>query len=263
MKPTLYTLASIILLLGCNSDRPKKTDDSARIKNEVLVLGTIHSGHLKYESYNLDVLTTLIRKIDPDIILTEIPPDRFPAAMAEFKEKDTITEARVKRFPEYVDVIFPLTKTMDFEIIPTAGWTKEMSDARSQKLKEIKEDSTRSVEWTELTSASEKSDSLIKESGREHDPYWINSPEYDRLVEIELEVYNRLFNDELGLGGWDNINAAHYGHIAEALDKHTMKGKRILITYGAGHKGWFLRALEKRNDIELLTLEACAPPEKE
>ena len=29
----------------------------------------------------------------------------------------------LKAFPEYADVVFPLTKEMDFEIIPTAGWT--------------------------------------------------------------------------------------------------------------------------------------------
>jgi len=28
----------------------------------------------------------------------------------------------------------------------------------------------------------------------------------------------------------------------------------VLITYGAGHKGWFLDALSKRNDITLLDM---------
>ena len=34
-----------------------------------------------------------------------------------------------------------------------------------------------------------------------------------------------------------------------------MKANVFLITYGAGHKGWFLRELRKRDDIELLDMK--------
>ncbi len=64
-------------------------------------------------------------------------------------------------------------------------------------------------------------------------------------MEIELVVYNKLFNDEPGPGGWDNINMATFVNISEVLDKHKFRGKRILLTYGAVHKGWFLRELKK------------------
>ena len=33
------------------------------------------------------------------------------------------------------------------------------------------------------------------------------------------------------------------------------EGKRFLITYGSYHKGWFLRQLRERDDIELLEVE--------
>ena len=246
------TLLAIFSLAACNDSVSEKKQVK---KNEVLVLGLIHSGHLKYEEFGIDVLTELIRKIDPDVILTEIPPDRFPTAMDEFLKNDTITEPRVKRFPEYVDVVFPLTKEMDFEIVPTAGWTKEMADKRSQQMKAIREDSTRKEDWARFVAAGNEVDSLMKLTSKEHDPYFINTDEYDRISEIELSVYNELFNEELGPGGWDNINEAHYGHIADALEQYKFQGKRILITYGAGHKGWFMRQLRKRDDIELKTLE--------
>ena len=64
-----------------------------------------------------------------------------------------------------------------------------------------------------------------------------------------------MFNDELGLGGWDNINVAHYSNIEKALDENSDKGLRILITYGAAHKGWFLRELRQRDDITLLDVK--------
>ena len=78
-----------------------------------------------------------MRQIDPDYILAEIPPDRWPtarriitSAMAESKKNES------SRFPEYVDVIIPLQREMDFEIIPCAAWTQEMADDRRQKLSE-------------------------------------------------------------------------------------------------------------------------------
>ena len=88
-----------------------------------------------------------------------------------------------------------------------------------------------------------------------NDPYFIHTDEYDDIQDVSLQVYNRLFNVELGLGGWDNINIAHYWNIEKALEKHRYIGKRFLIIYGAGHKGWFLRELRKRDDIHLLEMK--------
>jgi hypothetical protein len=259
MKNRYIFWGLIVLFLSCQNSKTEgptlAVEPYKEQLNEVIVLGTIHDGHLTEKEYDTLVLKQLIQDINPDFILAEIPPDRFDDAMNEFLELDTISEARVKRFPEYVHVIFPLTKTMDFEIIPTAGWTKPMSDDRNKKLKQISEDPNRKKDWDEYLSAFKLSDSLIKASGHQFDPYWINSSEYDSLVEIELSVYNDLFNVELGLGGWDNINKAHYWYINEFLNQHKNEGLRILITYGAGHKGWFLKELKKRDDIKLIKLK--------
>ncbi|MEO8072715.1 MAG: hypothetical protein ABI891_13960 [Acidobacteriota bacterium] len=247
---------SLMLLLGIlllNMSLTAFAQKSKKVKNEVLVLGTIHSGHLTDSFYNVEYLTKLIKQIKPDIILTEIPPDRFDEAMREFKKDGVITEPRVKVFPEYVNVIFPLTKEMKFEIIPTAGWTKFMNDDRNKKLKEIRENPLRKADWDTNTEANQRSDDLLK--GKENNPYFIHTDEYDRIQDIGLQVYNKLFNDELGLGGWENINIAHYWNIEKALEKYRYQGKRILITYGAGHKGWFLRELRKRDDIKLLEMK--------
>lgn len=224
-------------------------------KNEVLVLGTIHGGHLTDSLYNISYLNKLVREIQPDYILAEIPPDRMEDAMKGFKKDDSISEPRVMRFPEYVDVIFPLTKELDFEIIPTAGWTKPMADERSAKLRAISKDPSRAADWKEYIEANKHSDSVYKVTGKVNDPYFIHTNTYDSIQDIALQTYNRLFNVELGLGGWENINIAHYWNIEKAIEKHRYKGKRFLIVYGAGHKGWFLRELRKRNDIILLEME--------
>ena len=251
MRYFTIIMVFILLLTACN----EKTKTEEPTKNEVLVLGAIHSGHLTDSLYNTTYLTKLIKEIKPDIILTEIPPDRFEEAVKGFKRDDSISEPRVMRFPEYVDVVFPLTKEMDFEIIPTAGWTRPMALERQQKLRAISQDTSRTDDWNAYIKANQLSDSLYRATGKVNDPYFIHTNSYDSIQDVALQVYNKLFNVELGLGGWENINIAHYWNIEKALEKHRYQGKRILITYGAGHKGWFLRELRKRDDINLLEMK--------
>jgi hypothetical protein len=212
-------LLPLILLFSCQQN---KNNTPTKPKSEVLVLGTIHSGHLTDTLYNTNYLTRLIQTIQPDFILAEIPPDRMEEAMAGFKRDDTISEARVKRFPE---------------------------------LKAVSEDPNRTADWEAYTAANHLSDSTYETTGKVDDPYFIHSNEYDSIQDISLQMYNKLFNVELGLGGWENINIAHYWNIEKALEKHRYKGKRFLIIYGAGHKGWFLRELRKRDDIDLLEMK--------
>ncbi len=253
---SIYKFLCFLLIAGLilSCDTSNKTN-SQKNKNEVLVLGTIHSGHRTDSIYNISYLKRLIKQIKPDYILAEIPPDRFEEAALGFIKNDSISEPRVMRFPEYTDVVFPLTKEMEFEIIPTAGWTKPMADERSQKLRAIRKDNTRAKDWKTYLAANKQSDDVYKATGKVNDPYFIHTNTYDSIQDISLQVYNRLFNVELGLGGWDNINIAHYWNIEKALEKHRYQGKRMLIIYGAGHKGWFLRELRKRDDINLLEMK--------
>lgn len=258
MKQITSNLCAVLIIIIALSSCKKAENNSntkVKLKNEVLVLGTIHSGHLKDSVYNIDYLQRLIKEIKPDYILTEIPPNLFKSAMDGFKRDDTISEPRTMRFPEYVDVVFPLSKEMDFEIIPTAGWSRSMALERRQKLRAIRKDTARTDDWATYLKGNKLSDSLYKATGKVNDPYFIHTDEYDNIQDIALQPYNKLFNEELGLGGWENINIAHYWNIEKALEKHRYKGKRILITYGAGHKGWFLRELRKRDDIKLLEMK--------
>lgn len=252
----LVLLFSLFLIINCNQSQ-NTTDINIvkKQKNEVLVLGTIHGNHHTDSIYTISYLEKLIKEIKPDYILAEIPPSRFEKAIQGFKKDDSISEPRVMRFPEYVDVVFPLTKEMDFEIIPTAGWTLPMAQERSKKLKEISKDSTRTQDWKTYQKANKQSDSIYKATGKINDPYFIHTDTYDSIQDISLQVYNKLFNVELGLGGWENINIAHYWNIEKALEKYRYQEKRILIIYGAGHKGWFIRELRKRDDINLLEMK--------
>lgn len=243
MRVSLIFLVTLAVM-GCSSNSPK---------TEVIVLGMIHSGHVESETYSLDVVKDLVRAIGPDDVCTEIPPDRWPTAKAQLDAGRPVTEERVSRFPEYVDAIFPLMDEMGFRIVPTAGWTRAMADDRRAKLDAISKDPTRAEQWAEHEAAVVQLDEDIAALGGHDDPRVIHSDAYDAAVKRGYGgPYNEYFNDELGDGGWDNINAKHYGHIADHLDRVRGEGRRVLITYGAYHKYWFLEHLRERDDVVIL-----------
>ncbi len=227
-------------------------------KTEVLMIGTIHGTHRTSTRYSLEVLRGMLRMAKPDLVLTEIAPNRFDAAMREFGATGTITEPRVARFPEYVDVLFPLTRELSFTIVPTAGWSKPMDAYRTAALKRIESDPSRRAEWLAYARANATADSLTQRGG-DDDPRFLNSDAYDAIQTAGHEPYDRLFNAELGPGGWTNINRAHFANVARALDAHRGEGRRVVITYGAGHREWMVRELRKRADVVLLDIDTVMP----
>ena len=219
-------------------------------KNKVIMLGLIHRGHVESEKFGLPVVESLIRKINPDYVLTEIPPDRLADAMKGFVETGEVTESRTRVFPEYRDVLFPLSREMDFKIIPTAAWSRGMADYRRAALNRIRDDESRKTEWDAYQKSGQAARDAIGDRG--DDPRFIHSDEYDDLTRERFHVYATAFADDVGRGDWERINAAHYKLIEAALENHAGEGATILITFGAGHKYWFLEQLRKRDDIELI-----------
>ena len=244
------------LLGACSapsSDGVDHNDQSDQDQTRLVVLGMIHSGHRTSERYSTDVLADAIRRIRPDVVLCEIPPDRLEVGRDEFSRTGNITEPRVSRFPEYVDVLFPLTREFPFEIVACAGWTKAMSDDRATKMNAWQ--TSRASEMSEIENAEKWAGTQLAAASEAaglsvDDPRFINSDRYDEITKQGLEPYDRLLNEDLGPGGWTNINEAHYALIATALDQHP--GKSVLLMFGAGHKYWFLDRLRARSDVELI-----------
>lgn len=217
-------------------------------------MGMIHRSHREPGPFDLPHLKQLIREIKPDYVLTEIPPDRLDEATKQFNETGVITESRVKVFPEYVDALFPLTKEMDFKIIPCAAWTKEMNDSRRATLK--KAQTTHAKEYEEMEKAQAAAGMNIARLGSNNDPVTIHTELFDQYVKQGMEPYDRHFNEMIGTGGWTNINDGHYGLIAKALDKHTGEGKTFLVTFGSWHKYYIKQELRKRSDVQLVPMSS-------
>ncbi len=249
MRPTL-TLTTLTLLLSSLLTGCAHTNAPAPLRHEVVVLGMIHSGHTTSERYSTDQLARIIRRIDPDVVLCEIPPERLPIAEREFEQTGEITEARVRVFPEYVDVLFPLTREMDFEMIGCAAWTRKMANTRSALLTEWR--TSRHDDTERVNSAMGRIDQQINTVGHDDDPLLIHTDQYDEWVREGMAPYQDLFGDDLGPGGWDSINAAHYALIEGALDALPDTPQRVLITFGSWHKYWFLDRLRERGDVIII-----------
>jgi hypothetical protein len=127
-----------------------------------------------------------------------------------------------------------------------------MDRYRRERLAAIERDPTRAADWAEYQRAIKASEAALAAGGAADDPRWIHTDAYDAAQRIQLDVYNRLFDQELGTGGWDTINKAHFANITRILDDHSGEGVRFLVTYGAAHKSWMLPRLRARADLNVL-----------
>jgi YVTN family beta-propeller protein len=233
----------------------RKAEPIAKEPTIVAVMGMIHSGHRTSERYGLDMVRAIIEGFRPDDICVELPPNRFEATMQQWHRDGRVTESRTRVFPEYVDVVLPMLDAAGFTIIPTAGWTKEMNDFRRTRMREIAQDPGRKEQWEVYEQSMDAMQEQLAALGPADDPFIIHSDAYDRISSAGYGgPYNRLFNDDLEDGGWDHINEKHYANIARHLDRVAGQGRRVLITYGAAHKPWFLAQLRRRDDVVLVDL---------
>ncbi|WP_337658835.1 hypothetical protein [Sphingorhabdus sp. Alg231-15] len=246
----LFGCLAVIAACSAPAEQSAPSPDS----NIVTIVGAIHGQHRRSEAYSLAVLQAAIDKFDPDIIMVELPPERFAKASANYEKFGEVRESRADDFPELIDVVFPMRKEMGFQMIPVAAWTQKIADDRRAALARLQKDAARTSDWSAHQAANRAYSRTV--SGRSDDPLFIHSEAYDQAVKLRQETYEELFGKDLGPGGWKNINAAHFMKIAAALDELKGQKKRILILYGAWHKYWFLEQLQKRDDIQLVSAAA-------
>ena len=241
----LILLSGLVLTLtNCQEAADKNVSADTNI---VAIVGVIHGQHKRSERYSLDILKDAIRSFNPDIILVELPPDRFQTASENFAAFGEVRENRTDDFPELVDVVFPLRKEMGFTMVPVAAWSRQLADDRRAKLQQLENDPKRAKDWSEYQAAIATYNRPV--SGKSDDPKYIHSRAYDDAVKARQETYQQLFGEDLGAGGWAESNAAHLTLINQALDDVSGQQTRILILFGAWHKYKIREDLEARPDI--------------
>lgn len=247
-------------LSACEPANVRKTmpeQEPANGRTEVFVMGMLHASHKTSKRYSLEVIRETVNAVHPDIILTELPATTYRQALAGFAETGRVTDKRARAFPEYTDAIIPMTSTHDFAIIGTAGWTPAISAHRNEALASIARDPARGSQWL----AWQRSQAAFRKAiaGHQDDPQFIHSTAYDDAVRQLYLPYMRYFDRDLGPGGWDAVNRAHWANIARELDQLKGQKKRVLITYGAYHKHRILDALAQRDDVIVRDIRPCFP----
>ncbi|MEO0320637.1 MAG: hypothetical protein AAF199_07095 [Pseudomonadota bacterium] len=256
-----FTL-SIIFLTGCSSEKNTQPagPNAAPTPTRVIVLGTIQAQHRTSDKYSLAFLRAVLSEIAPDLILAEIPPERLDEALISYQQTGQVTEARVARFPEYTEVIIPYALEQSVPIFGAAAWTQPKAEARTVALNRLARDETSREPWTRHMEALATMNAAL--AGREDDPFFIHTRDYDTIIARGLTPYTTLFGAALGDTGWDAGNRAHYRLMSAGLDEIAGAGKTVVITFGAAHKYWFRARLAERDDIKLVSpqpyLEAAA-----
>jgi hypothetical protein len=241
--------------LGSQVTDPAATEGAV---TEVAVMGMIHSGHRTSELWGLEQVEQTIRNFAPDVLCTEIAPDRWQRIERDLRERDAIEDPRVLRFPEYADLILRLSVSMGFTVVPCAGWTIEMSDLRNSRIAQFESEER----WAGPREEYARRLAALRatygdELAAADDPASIHSEAYDLRQKGELALYDEYQNDLIGPGGWTNINVEHYRNVDLTIQRH--RGERILVTFGGGHKYWLLERLRERADIELVDLRGFLP----
>lgn len=252
LKPYALIAALILsmgLLTACQAlDSAGVADDApANGRNEVIILGMVHQGHVTSPDYSIERLRITVNAIDPDVILTELPTFSYQQALTSFAQTGSVGQNRATAFPEYTQAIIPMAATHRYQIIGTSAWTPQIARARAATLEAIRNDPDRADQWQAWTEAQTVFTHSIK--GRGNNPKYIHSAPYDAAVKARYAPYQRYFDADLGAGGWGAINDAHIANINRELDALTGQNKRVLITFGAFHKYQLLEKLATRDDI--------------
>ena len=241
----LALVASIVCVVSSTRSQTAQT--------RVAVMGMIHGDHRTSETWGLPQVEAAIRAFNPDVVFAEIPPDRWPGIRQDWLERGVIEDSRLKRFPEYTDVLLPLMLELGFAVEPCAAWTRKMADDRRERIRQFEE----APRFAEQFAAYQRREAEVEAEHAAHpidesDPLVIHSTLYDQRSKESLQPYDEYLNDWIGDGGWTHINQAHYDLIEAALARH--RGERVLITFGAAHKYWFLEKLNERKDLQLIDL---------
>jgi len=183
------------------ADVPAATADGGDA-TEVAVMGMIHSAHRTSEVWGLPQVEQTIRNFQPDVLCTEIAPDRWDRIERDLRERDAIEDPRVLRFPEYADLILRLSTSMGFTIEPCAGWSIEMSDLRNSRIATFGRDAN----WASPRADYARDLSALRatydgEPAAGDDPSYIHSDAYDQRQKGELALYDLYQNDLIGPGG--------------------------------------------------------------
>ena len=265
-KAAMLLFSTSLMMMACSSDISTDSpvvavenvaaQEGVDTKFVMTIFGAIHSGHRNSSKYSLAKMEQAVRNFKPDTIFIEIPPASLAQAQSSFDKFGEVRERRTRAFPELTDVVFPLQKELGYNLVATAGWSRQIANKRGAVLKRIENDPARQTQWKAHTSARAKMRRLQR--GKSDDPFYIHTAQYDAEVKEAQTPYETYFDAEIGAGGWGPINKAHVALMKQGLDniKTDAPAHRVLIIFGAWHKYKILEAMENHDDVTLVDAKA-------
>jgi hypothetical protein len=229
-------------------------------RTRVFVLGTLHDGHLDSELWGLEQLRATIRRINPDVVCVELADDNLLAALETWSTRKVIEDERVLKFPEYVQVVFPLMDEMGFQIESGALWHAMLDIMRRGKIADF----NTLDQFAEQRAAYQAAKAWTKEwlaaqdQGAADDPFYIHSADFDLRAKARAGAYDYYLNEWIGRPtGWTYVHDEHYEKIMESVRKHP--GETVLVLFGANHIYWFHELLRWNPDIDFVDVRPFLP----
>ncbi len=159
----LFVFGMAALVMAC-SPSPEKTarlpDDmtnSADTQTEIVILGTIQGNHRTSDKYSLDRLRTIVRDIDPDMVLMDIAPEQLEAAIKSYDARGQRGEEGSIARPEYTNVIISLQKELGYRLVGISDTSAQNAAKRNAILDAISKDPARKPQWDAHLKAQKRS----------------------------------------------------------------------------------------------------------
>lgn len=242
------------VLAGCaGQGTPPRTPPKRIVgRTEVVILGTMHGAHLTSQRFSLQVVHDIVERVAPDVVLVEIPPDRFEAsleeldALGEAAAKDSITDSWLRSFPELWAVVLPQRQRLGYEVVPVSGWKPRVSQDR----KAYWDANPNGPASSSYREAQQRFVEARKRNRASENPCWVNGPEYLELAGAARRALAEAADSELGEAAVMRINEAHWRGIGAAIETH--RRQRILLVYGARHRWYTQPRIQALEDVTLL-----------
>lgn len=229
-------------------------------RTRVIVLGTLHDGHLDSELWGLEQLRETIRRIDPDVVCVELADDNLLAALETWESGKVVEDERVLKFPEYVQVVLPLMDEMGFQIESGALWHEMLDSMRRGKIADfhkLEQFAEQRVEY-KAAKAWTKEWLAAQDQRAADDPFYIHSADFDLRAKARAGAYDYYLNEWIGRPtGWTYVHDEHYEKIMDSVRNHP--GETVLVTFGANHIYWFHELLRWNPDIDFVDVRPFLP----
>lgn len=222
---------------------------------QVVIIGTIHGDHDRYPLFNFETLRIAIEHIKPDLVIVEEDPKTF-----KDKWYETLSEEEYERRRpiEIKKVVMPYVLKNNLKAIPVDDRAEfdEKNKALDDKMnQEMKNDPEKKKAAVAMFKSYE---SLFLDGYLNRTIYDFQSDTFMAVIEqhSELTRLHPLTKESQALSDrrQEKINA----NIVSALKKENFK--RALIVYGVSHRPAIVRAIQKSEAAEIVSLEAAMKP---